>query len=226
MKIALISDTHCQHSKITENLLDNSPDMIIHAGDATNVKDSMMNMMEMDIFYKWFSLFRNTKTIFVPGNHDVSIGRGLFDYSKYYTVKTLINDMVEVEGVKIWGSPYTPSFGQGWAYNQSRSSLGQFWEKNIPEEVDIIITHGPPYGVLDLTINKTKKDWERVGCKGLMKTIEKRKPKLVVFGHLHDEDDKMIKNNGTFIKDGITYVNASILSLKHQRINDPIYFEI
>ena len=95
--------------------------------------------------------------------------------------------------MKIYGSPQTPSFGMGWAFNKKRDKMHEHWQK-IPEDVDIIVTHGPPKGILDLSHDRDNQ-LERCGDEALRKRIIQIKPRLVCFGHIHNNED--IVNAGT-----------------------------
>ncbi len=112
MKIWHISDTHTYHGllKVPEGI-----DMVIHSGDATNPRDPYASEQEMLNFISWFGSLPIKHKIFVAGNHDLCIERNLItkiDFMKNGIVY-LENDYAEVEGIKIWGSPFTPTFGEG-----------------------------------------------------------------------------------------------------------------
>jgi predicted phosphodiesterase len=135
MKIWHISDTHTYHGllKVPEGI-----DMVIHSGDATNPRDPYASEQEMLNFISWFGSLPIKYKVFVAGNHDLCIERNLvtkIDFMKNGIVY-LENDYAEVEGIKIWGSPFTPTFGQGWAFNKKRSALHDIW-KEIPDDTDI-----------------------------------------------------------------------------------------
>jgi predicted phosphodiesterase len=140
MKIWHISDTHTYHGllKVPEGI-----DMVIHSGDATNPRDPYASEQEMLNFISWFGSLPIKHKVFVAGNHDLCIERNLvtkIDFMKNGIVY-LENDYAEVEGIKIWGSPFTPTFGEGWAFNKKRSALHDVW-KHIPDDVDIVVVHG------------------------------------------------------------------------------------
>jgi len=111
----------------------------------------------------------------------------------------LENSGVEVAGYKIWGSPISPTFFN-WAFMANRGDdIQKYWDM-IDEDVDILITHGPPMGTLDMTTRG-----ESVGCWDLARAVERTKPQLHVFGHIHNQQ-------GIVEKDGTIYVNASVLN--------------
>ena len=192
MKIWHISDTHTFHGLLTvpENI-----DMVIHSGDATNPLNPHQNKVEMDNFIYWFSKLPIKYKIFVAGNHDTSIEKNLITKMDFQSngIIYLENDFIEIEGIKIWGSPITPTFGVGWAFNKNRSKTHEVW-KHIPDDTDIVIIHGPPKGMLDLSYNRVNQ-LEFCGDSSLMKRMLVVEPKLVLFGHIHNCQD--IINAGT-----------------------------
>jgi Icc-related predicted phosphoesterase len=212
-----ISDTHTFHDMLTvpENI-----DMVIFSGDCSNPRESLANSFEVLKFLKWFGELPIKYKIFVAGNHDTSIERKIiFDLDFGDNIIHLWDSEVTIEGLKIWGSPYTPSFGFGWAFNKDRSKIYKVWEQ-IPEDVDIIVTHGPPKGILDLSYDRDNK-LEICGDLALKKRIKEIQPKLVCFGHIHNCDN--ITNQG-YIKladHDTIYSNGSIVTDgKFGRINN------
>ena len=150
--------------------------------------------------------------MYVPGNHDICMDKKwpkqLFDperrdfaqldhqYAmelfKNYDVKLLIDEEFIYEDVKFYGSPMTPSFHrQNWVFNADRGEeISKYWAK-IPSDVNVLITHGPPYGILDtipLSFRQSPDEDIHRGCKDLLGVIKKRliKLKLHCFGHLHN----------------------------------------
>ena len=226
MLIGCISDTHGKHNEIIFD--DGYPDVLIHAGDGTNQRDTFLNRLELIQLLDWYHALPIKYKIYSPGNHDVFIERHREEFldmlSRNFPSIIYLEDEVytlNVEGkeLKIFASPKTPSYGANWAFNVARHKLPRFWEMAIPEDLDILITHGPPKGILDYTNNK---GGEHVGCSGLLNTVIRQQPKLHIFGHLHDENG--IYNNGIFSTPKIptTFINASIVDLHHNVVNRPI----
>lgn len=185
MRIWHISDTHQYHDQFE---IPNNIDLVIHSGDATNRRDPYMNEPEMHKFLEWYSELEIPNKVFVAGNHDTSIERGLIkgDYIESLGINYLYNDAVTIEGLKIWGSPYTPSFGN-WAFMKPRNTINRVWEA-IPDDTDIVVTHGPPKGILDLTCRRDTLT-EMCGCSALMKSIRSIEPQFMCFGHIHNTKD-------------------------------------
>lgn len=209
MMIWHISDTHTYHGllDIPENI-----DMVIHSGDATNPKDPYLSEDEMQNFIYWYSTLPIKYKVFVAGNHDVCIERNFIKKDDFERagIIYLENDWIEIEGLKIWGSPITPNFGNGWAFNKSRAKTHEVW-KHIPDDTNIVVVHGPPKGILDESYDVTGK-LEYCGDVSLKKRMLDLKPKLCLFGHIHNCKD--IINAGTMklsTSDTI-YSNGSVVT--------------
>lgn len=209
MKIIAISDTHGQHHALSQLP---AGDMLIHAGDISrNGKENQV----LDFLY-WFAKQDYQYKVFIAGNHDFFFEREHASYIQQLIPEDIIylNDSgVEIEGLNIWGSPIQPWF-YDWAFNRARGAdIQQHWDL-IPVQTDLLITHGPPMGILDATVRG-----EHVGCEGLMETIEKIKPQVHVFGHIHEAYGRQQVEETTFI-------NASVLNLQYQMTNAPVVFEL
>lgn len=209
MKIWHISDTHGYH-----NLLTDIPevDIVIHSGDCSNPRDPYRNEPEVIDFIHWYKSLPIKHKIYVAGNHDTSIEAKLIRPSNFedYNITYLENEMIEIEGIKILGSPYTPRFGD-WAFMKDRAKLDRIWRRSINEDVDVIITHGPPKGILDLAFDRNR-NLERCGDKSLLNRIKEVKPKLHLFGHIHNNGE--IENAGTRKINGLDTIfsNGSVVT--------------
>lgn len=208
MKLTAISDTHGLH----RDLALGSGDVLIHAGDCTRSgKDS-----EAKDFMLWLSEQDYKHKVFIAGNHDWWFERATTQEVQKSIPKgvTYLNDSgISIDGIKFWGSPVQPWF-LDWAFNRQRGSdIQKHWDL-IPSDTDVMISHGPAYGILDRVVGG-----EQVGCKGLLKTLEAIKPQHFVFGHIHEA-------YGNEQRDGINYINASVLNERYQLVNAPIHFEI
>ena len=127
-----------------------------------------------------------------------------------------MDSLIDVNGLKIYGSPWTPEFGN-WAFMKNRWNMPYVWEK-IPDEIDILITHGPPNGVLDV-VQSFDKSISNVGCSYLREMVFKIKPKIHAFGHIHE-------GYGERYIDGIRFINASICQRDYRPLNNPIVVDI
>lgn len=204
--IDTISDTHNQHEKMT---LDGG-DMLIHAGDVSGQGSSR----EIMRFLTWFANQKYSHLILTPGNHDFGFEETwklYADECKRLNIHLLKDSGIELEGIKIWGSPFQPWF-HDWAFNRHRgSNIKKHWDL-IPEDTELLITHGPPYGIMDQTGYKLS-DQESVGCQDLMDKVLKTQIKLHIFGHIHE-------GRGHQYKDGRLFVNASALDKHYQMVTE------
>lgn len=202
--ICLISDTHGQH----KNLILPKADWIIHAGDMS----SMGTIPQISDFLDWYSNTNYEKKFLIAGNHDYlferqpELARSMIPEGITY----LESSLVEVDGIKIYGEPRQPWF-HNWAFNVHRGKpIQKYWDA-IPNDVNILITHGPPKGVLDMTI-----EGDFVGCQDLairLQTLEDIK--LVVCGHIHE-------GRGSYeYADGQLIINASVLNRSYYLVNKP-----
>jgi Icc-related predicted phosphoesterase len=190
-------------------------DMVIFSGDCSNPKDPFANEPEVRDFIDWYSTLPVKHKIFVAGNHDTSIEKRLvtkYDFMNAGIIY-LENEDVIIDGIKIFGSPHTPTFGYGWAFNKDRTKLDRIWRNIIDTDVDIVINHGPPKGILDLSLDRNG-NLERCGDKSLLNRLMEVNPKLCLFGHIHNHQDIInqgtmklsnldtIFSNGSVMKDG------------------------
>ena len=221
MKITFISDTHAKHNQVTSSLP--GGDVLIHAGDISNKG----YRTEIQDFIKWFSTIENyTHKIFIAGNHDFGCQDEVLAVQELLRLNPgseyLYDDMFLIgdesadydDMVKVWGSPWQPEF-YNWAFNLPRqgAELKEVWNM-IPSDVDILITHGPPYGHLDYVAYSK----QNVGCELLRDRIDLIKPKIHVFGHIH--------SSYGYKFDGTThFFNAAVLDERYDFTQKPLSVE-
>jgi Icc-related predicted phosphoesterase len=206
LKIVAISDTHNKHYLLSLP----KGDMIIHGGDVS-LRGKRREVIK---FLDWFSRLDYKYKIFIAGNHDFLFEDHnlITEILKDYPQLIYLNDSgVEIEGIKIWGSPIQPYF-HNWAFNRIGTSIIKHWDL-IPNDTNILITHGPPFGILDKTTRGAE-----VGCPFLLEKVNIVKPKFHIFGHIHESQGDVVEN-------GIHFINASVLDFNHNLINQPIIFE-
>lgn len=214
MIITTISDTHNKHEFLNDHLI--GGDLIICSGDISGrgFKNEIIN------FCKWFEKTNYKNKIFIAGNYDFCFQDSpnecrkiLADYNIIYLQDELylLGDNYN-EAIKIYGSPWQPEFFN-WAFNLPRNGqeLYQRWN-NISDNTDILITHGPSLYHLDKVRN------ENAGCSLLSGRIEKLKPKIHIFGHIHCSYGYEFDNN-------VHYFNSSILNDKYEFTNKPFTFD-
>lgn len=188
IKIWHISDTHGMHDGLIvpdQSNPDTRVDMVIHSGDASSQRDISHNAGEMGAFLTWYGQLPIEHKIFVAGNHDGSVAHKIHSKESMAAlgITYLESEAVEIAGLKIYGSPWTPTFGD-WSFMTGRSVIYRKWQQ-IPEDTDILITHGPPLGILDTT-ERRDNVWDLCGDSALLTVVLKIKPKLMCFGHIHN----------------------------------------
>lgn len=187
-------------------------DMVIFSGDCSNPRNPYNNEPEVRNFIDWFSNLPIKHKVFVAGNHDSSIEKGLVTKADFdgECIYYLENTHITIEGIKIFGSPYTPQFGN-WSFMKERHKLDRMWDKAIDDDSDIIVVHGPPKGILDLSYDRVNK-LENCGDKSLWNKVQVVKPKLMLSGHIHDNKD--IINSGTRTVRGLDTIfsNGSVVT--------------
>jgi Icc-related predicted phosphoesterase len=207
VRFVVISDTHGQHAAVELP----PGDIIIHAGDVSR----MGKEREIISFLDWFAALPYRYRVFVAGNHDF-----YFEKSSDNDIAQIIPDGVTylndtgvtIEGIEIWGSPITPWFFD-WAFNRHRGADIQKHWALIPASTSVLVTHGPPYGILDRTIGN-----EPAGCSDLLKRIHDIKPACHIFGHIHEGYGQMEKEETVFI-------NASVVDERYMLRNAPVSFD-
>lgn len=204
MKLVLTSDIHGHLVKTPPG------DVLIVAGDLTKKG----TRSELSFFEQWLTEQPQKHKIWIAGNHDfglvgnVTLGKLMAKRTKSHY---LYENTVDIDGVRFYGSPWTPWY-HGWAFNYRMPT--DRWNK-MPH-CDVLVTHGPPHGILD--INHLA---NHVGCEDLMSRINlmNKKPKVHVFGHIHE-------NYGQFERDGVHFINASACNGRYHPINPPIVVDI
>jgi Icc-related predicted phosphoesterase len=218
MKIMFLSDTHGRHLEITE-LYGELPyvDIIVHSGDCTRYGE----FEETDLFMNWFSNRNAMHKVLVAGNHDFVLqqtDRRNWLLANNYGVTYLEDSFININGLGIYGSPWSPVFGM-WAFMKHRNAeLDEVWQK-VPTDgsVDLLVTHTPRYGRFDVSVRGNY----NVGCEMLANRINDINPKVHVFGHIH-ECGGMIKEETEVPLKGMISLNASLLNIRYVLAN-PIW---
>jgi Icc-related predicted phosphoesterase len=192
MTILHLSDTHGFHRDLPDYIFKDI-EMVIHSGDCSNWRDPARNSHEVFDFLEWYMTVPVEHKIYVAGNHDTSIERRLITRENFADrgITYLEHELVAIGDLKIFGSPYTPTYGE-WSFMKARGKMHDLWSV-MPTKIDILITHGPPKGVRDLTEERDG-ELKQCGDLSLMKWIASFRPKAHLFGHIHDMDG--IHNQG------------------------------
>ncbi len=214
MKFVFISDTHCQLNRV------NIPegDVLIHCGDLTYNGTLQECAKELSILRSRTENFKHR--ILVAGNHDWLAQKDPDTFKllcKDNWITYLQDEEMLVNGFRIYGSPWQPEF-YNWAFNVPRGQLHEKWNL-IPDGLDILVTHGPPYGLLDKTYGDSGLVDRPVGCQELCDAVLKKRPKVHAFGHVH-------ASYGQTMFDGIHFVNAATCDETYSPVNTPIVVEL
>lgn len=210
MKVHHISDTHQYHSQLN---ISPETEIVIHSGDATNNHDLFQNEIEMWKFIDWYKTLPIKHKIYVAGNHDGSLFHGRIRKQDFTdnSIIYLEGEEITIDGIKFYGQPYTPTFND-WYFMRKREKMHDIWNA-MPADIDVLISHGAPKGILDLTENR-KHEFEQCGDTALYKNIIKSRIKYCLFGHIHDNGDTC-HNSGTMLHRGILFSNASAVKDGH-----------
>lgn len=214
MIVDCIADLHGHYPELEGG------DLLIVAGDLT-ARDTPI---EYGHFGCWMDRQKYEKKILISGNHDNYFERKGFEFIKdVYSsigVEYLCDSGTEFEGMKIWGSPWTKMFPGMNPHCKAftcdtEEELAKKWEL-IPENTNILITHGPSFGMLDKSI-----DGDYCGSSALDVTLLKLNLKLHVFGHIHEGYGRChqgyLSENGESI--GMCITDNNCLPMGHLSIN-------
>jgi len=207
-RLVCVSDTHNRQGQFDVP----DGDVLIHAGDLTG----RGSPVEVAAANDWLGRLPHADRIVIAGNHDFlfedqnAAARSLLTNATY-----LEDSATEVRGLKFWGSPWQPWF-HDWAFNLPRGpALAEKW-RQIPEGVDVLVTHGPPSGILDETASG-----EHVGCEELRRRLDgmRTPPRLHVFGHIHE-------SHGILRTPRTIFVNASICDVGYRPVQNAIVVDL
>jgi Icc-related predicted phosphoesterase len=208
MRIVAISDIH----ERWHNIAIPECDLLISAGDYSF--HGSPNIVKL--YHEWLDQQPATHIISVQGNHETWVEKNFGEAKKIALeacphVHFIDEGLVEIDGIKIYCSAITPMFFN-WAWNRARGEeIKAHWDM-IPMDTNILISHGPPYGILDIVpwVDGTPK--ERVGCQDLLDAVKRIKPDLHIFGHIHH-------SHGEHHEDGTSFYNVSIYDERYAPSN-------
>ena len=219
MKIVAISDTHGHHEALDLP----EGDILIHAGDFCPT----ITLTEAMVFFDWFSEVLGFKhKVCIAGNHEFPLQDNIDVQREFHetTDFTYLEDSsVSVEGLRIYGSPWTPTFGRMAFMRDRGAAIAAEWNL-IPDDVDVLVTHGPPMGILDAVVRRGPFGAgipveSHEGCGRLLQAVERTKPKIHIFGHIH-------QGYGQHETEHTRFVNAAIVAGKDLPLNAPQVIEV
>jgi Icc-related predicted phosphoesterase len=216
MKLVCFSDTHNKHDQITLP----EGDVLIHAGDYSLLPknaDLATQLKELKAFNDWLGSIKDkfTYILYTSGNHDIIFEKEPKLAESYLKNAITLNDkeIILFNKYKIYGTPSQPPFCN-WSFNHD-SELRTHKYKNIPDDTDILITHCPPWGILDQL-----DDGSHVGCAILRNRIRELKNlKAHIVGHIHEGYGQMEEN-------GVQYINACICTKQYRPDNEVQIVEV
>lgn len=218
--VVFFSDTHLNHSV---NLPEG--DVLVFGGDACR----RGTLDELRRFFEWFGGLPYDRKIMIAGNHDRPFEETPEEALELVPegVEYLEDESTMVGSMKLYGSPWQPEFCN-WAFNLPRGGeeIAEKWEQ-IPEDTDILVTHGPPERILDQArpistdpLGGQSSEVRQVGSSTLMARIEQDLDLTYhLFGHIHE-------SGGKRVKDGVVYMNGSIRGDKITYEGPPFKFDV
>jgi len=206
IKIVCISDTHELHREVDVP----DGDLLIHAGDFTVLSKSAAAIRD---FNAWLGTLPHAQKLLIPGNHEFFLESEPNQRKLISNATVLIHESIEMQGLKIWGSPTTPLYGGAFGLSSERDRVKLY--SQVPPDTDILVTHGPPFGILDQASGSS----DHQGCPILLDRVLQSKPKLHVFGHVHGA-------HGTFSTEETVFVNAALLGLDGDINEVPIVIQM
>ena len=209
MKICFMSDLHGKYKQIDQDKIKGH--ILIVCGDSFAQGISEKELIDFNI---WLGKTKPRHRILIWGNHD-TIAERHPAYAKSLITNAIVlcDEGVEIDGVKIWGTPYSPQFGR-WSFmrDDRDNDLGRHFGL-IPDNIDILVTHSPPFGILDENVYGDK-----CGSIMLLNKIIKNPPKINAFGHIHEAHGQYSNNNTQFI-------NCSLLNEHYLLVRYPVIID-
>jgi len=211
VKVVAISD---MHGELPRQLP--ACDLLLIAGDIVPLRNHSPFYQAQwlrEEFGSWLEQQPAKHIVATWGNHDF-IGERAPHLVPRLPWTLLVDQAVELLGLKVYGTPWQPRFFD-WAFNLDEPDLERRWQR-IPPDTDILVCHGPPYGYGDLAgaIPGIRTEPEHTGSPSLTRRILEIKPQLVVFGHIHEA-------YGVYEKDGVVMANVSIVDGAYRMVNAP-----
>ena len=235
-RLVCLSDTHGQHDRLGGAFAVPEGDVLVFAGDAC----SAGTPGEWAAFCRWLGALPHARKVVVPGNHDWPLqpsvpawgvraryGPTTIEVARQRAeaagATLLLSESVEVAGLTIWGSPWVPAFHR-WAFNLPRggSELAEVWDR-IPPGLDVLVTHTPAFGLLDMTDRGERAGCERLADRLAALDAEGAGPRLHVHGDIHEAAGVHSPPRGT---EGRTTVNASVLDVRYRLAHSPVVIDL
>eukprot|EP01120_Amphizonella_sp_Union-15-10_P010535 TRINITY_DN4235_c1_g1_i1.p1 TRINITY_DN4235_c1_g1~~TRINITY_DN4235_c1_g1_i1.p1 ORF type:complete len:281 (-),score=42.73 TRINITY_DN4235_c1_g1_i1:33-875(-) len=227
VRFVCLSDTH---GLLDKREFDVPPgDVLLHAGDFTNTGEQR----QVQRFSEWMESQPHRYKIFIAGNHDITLDLAYYrTKSKRFHSKPFPAEEIKAailankkiiyledsetticDGIRVYGSPWQPEFCD-WAFNVNRGKeIKKYWDQ-IPNGIDVLVTHGPPTGHGGFCNNGLE-----AGCDDLLNAVQRVKPAVHIFGHIHE-------GYGVTEDKHTVYINASNCTYFYKCKNNPIVFDL
>lgn len=220
MRLVFVSDTHEQHEAVQVP----ECDVLVHCGDITGIG----SLEALRRFSEWGARLRDggrlKEIVAIAGNHDCSLDplcrigpRGVRDEARAmfanHGIEYLEDEKRIIAGLSLYGSPWTPRFFD-WAFQIDDEAQDEAVFVGIPRQIDVLVTHGPPHGILDVAY-----DGRHTGSIALRHALERVQPRVHAFGHIHEQ-------YGVLEQSGTTFVNASTCTLRYAPTNAPVVLDL
>lgn len=202
MKILHLSDTHGAHRRLLK-LPD--ADIVVHSGDFCMIGEEK----EALDFFNWFCDLPYRHKIFIAGNHDSCLYGATID-GLDSNVHYLCNSGIDIDGLKFYGVPMF--------LEDCISSRQTRYYSSVPEDTDVLITHSPAYGILDLD-DSINGEFINYGSEEILESVMRIKPRLHLFGHVHRQYGMTEQNN-------IIFSNGAIMSDDYSKLNKPMIINL
>ena len=197
MKILHLSDTHGAHHRLRELP---QADVVVHSGDFCMVGEER----EALDFLNWFCDLPYRHKIFICGNHDSCLYGANID-GLDNNVHYLCNSHVEIDGLKFYG---VPMFMEDCITGRQARNYAQ-----IPDDTDILITHSPAFGILDLD-DSIDGEFIHYGSEEILERVMRIHPRAHLFGHIH-------RRHGVTEQNGIIFSNGAIMNDDYSSLQTP-----
>ncbi|MEM8601208.1 MAG: metallophosphatase domain-containing protein [Bacteroidota bacterium] len=218
MRFVCFSDTHGRHERVSVP----EGDVLVFAGDACE----RGTLDELVRFLDWFGGQPHPHKVLVAGNHDWPLDPSRPESEEARArveaagAVYLQDEALVLGGVKVYGSPWQPAF-HDWAFNLPRGGpdLAHAWAQ-IPDDTDLLVTHGPPHGILDRNFM-----WKVCGCELLTARVAEVRPRVHVFGHIHEAAGLLAADDRSQSVP-TTFANVSAVNLFYRPVHAPRVFDL
>ena len=208
MKIVAFSDSHWRLDKLEIP----SGDVLVFAGDWSQSNGSIMDAIKFAAVIKKVDCKHK---LIIAGNHDFCAQNETAVVAQIFQEAGAVylqDKTYTIDNINFYGTPWCPEF-MNWAFMKPDYELTHVFSK-IPSNTDVLITHTPPYGIMDMVDTR-----ENVGSHALEESMKRIKPAIHIFGHIHD-------GHGVEHSDTVEYYNVSVCDDTYNLVHKPTIIEV